>query len=470
MAPLDVRDQSRGLDPVLSRRRFLGAMVAGGGGLAFASLLAACSSPTPAAQQPAPTAAANAAAQPAQAAPGGFANAGTLKILMSSHFVPAYDTWFDQWAKDWGAKNKVEVQADHILSSDLAAKNAAEVAAGSGHDIYKFSRNGEPTLYHNQMIDVSDLTKQIGEAHGGWIPFGETLGLYEGSWHAVPEYFIDFPALYRKDLFDANGLAPVDTWDDLMKSGALLKGKGNPIGIAINQKSNDANNTWTGVLWSHGGSVVAQDGKTVALDSPATRDMLTYAIELYNKTMTNEVLSWDDTGNNLLLASGRGSWIQNPISALRTIEKDTPDLAKNIYISNTPAGPKGRMTSVTANSWAIASWAGSVPAAKAFLLDYYQVLPDAIKASQGYNQPVLKDLRKKPMLVLGDEPKLNVLQDFDQVARSVGYPGPPSPAAAEVESNWIIPLMVARSVNDGDINGAVEWATQKVEAIYSKYS
>lgn len=473
MAPLDIRKQSTGLAPVLSRRRFLAAIGAGGGGAAIASLVAACSSaapaPAPAPAQPGPTAGTNAAAQPAQAAPAGFANAGTLKILMSSHFVPAYDTWFDQWAKDWGTKNKVEVQADHILSSDLAAKNAAEVAAASGHDIYKFSRNGEPTLYHAQMVDVSDVSKQIGEAHGGWIPFGETLGLYEGAWHAIPEYFIDFPALYRKDIFDANGLAPVDTWDDLMKVGTLLKSKGNPIGIAINQKSNDANNTWTGVLWSHGGSVVAEDGKTVAINSQASRDMLNYAIELYNKTMTNEVLSWDDTGNNLLLASGRGSWIQNPISALRTIEHDSPDLAKNIYISNTPAGPKGRMTSVTGNSWGIATWAGSVPAAKAFLLDYYAILPEAVKASTGYNQPVLKDLRKKPMPILGEEQKLNVLQDFDQVAKAVGYPGPPTPAAAEVESNWIIPLMVARAVNDKDVNAAVEWATQKIDAIFAKY-
>jgi multiple sugar transport system substrate-binding protein len=471
MAPLDVRKQSTGVAPVFNRRRFLAAIAAGGGGLAIASLVAACSSAAPAGapQQPAPTAGGNPAAQPAQVAPGGFANAGTLKILMSSHFVPAFDTWFDQWAKDWGTKNKVEVQADHILSSDLAAKNAAEVAAGSGHDLYKFSRNGEPTLYHNQMIDVGDLTKQVSEAHGGWIPFGETLGLYEGTWHAIPEYFIDFPALYRKDIFDANGLTPVDTWDDLMKVGTLLKGKGNPIGIAINQKSNDANNTWTGVLWSHGGSVVAEDGKTVAINSQASRDMLNYAIELYNKTMTNEVLSWDDTGNNLLLASGRGSWIQNPISALRTIEHDTPDLAAKIFISNTPAGPKGRMTSVTGNSWGIANWAGSVPAAKAFLLDYYAVLPEAIKASTGYNQPVLKDLRKKPMPILGEEPKLTVLQDFDQVIHSVGYPGPPTPAAGEVESNWIIPLMVARAVNDKDVNAAVEWATQKIDAIYAKY-
>jgi hypothetical protein len=83
---------------------------------------------------------------------------------------------------------------------------------------------------------------------------------------------------------------------------------------------------------------------------------------------------------------------------------------------------------------------------------------------------VLKDFRKKPMLLLGEEPKLNVLQDFDQVAKSVGYPGPPTPPAGEVESNWIIPLMVGRAVQDGNIDGAVEWATQRVEAIYAKYS
>jgi multiple sugar transport system substrate-binding protein len=128
------------------------------------------------------------------------------------------------------------------------------------------------------------------------------------------------------------------------------------------------------------------------------------------------------------------------------------------------------MTSVGANSWAIAKYASDVSAAKAFLVEYYSVLPDAIKASQGYNQPVLKNFRKKPMAILGEEPKLNVLQDFDQVARSVGYPGPPTPAAGEVESNWIIPLMVGRAVQDGNIDGAVEWATQRVEAIYAKYT
>jgi multiple sugar transport system substrate-binding protein len=452
----------------LTRRRFLTSTALGGATLA---ILTACgqNAPAPAGVPTATPAPVGGAAAAPQTAPGGFAGGGTLKLLVRSHFVPAYDTWLDQWAADWGTRNKVEVQVDHILSGDLAAKMAAEVAAKAGHDVYGFTRNGEPTLYASQMVDVSDITKTISEAHGGWIPLAETLGLVAGVWHAVPEYFIDFPALYRKDLFDANGLAPVDTWDDLLKAGTLLKSKGNPIGIAINQKSNDASNSWTCCLWGYGASIVAADGKTITLNVPETKAMLNFALELYDKTMTNEVLSWDDTGNNLLLGSGRGSWIQNPISAYRTIQHDTPDLADKISISNAPAGPKGRFASVSTNAWGVATWADSVPAAKAFLTEYFTVLPEATKASQGYNQPVLKDFRKKPMPILGEEPKLAVLQDFDQVARTVGYPGPPTEAAGEVESNWIIPLMVGRAVQDRDVNAAVDWATQKCEAIYSKY-
>src|SRR6266536_944975 len=128
-----------------SRRQFLRVTVAGVAGVTKASLLAACGSSTPAAKptapaaakpteaaQPAAPAAAGAstaapaaaakpadAAKPAQAAPGGFGGGGSLKFLMRSHFIPAFDVWFDKWAADWGAKNKVEIQTDHILAGEL---------------------------------------------------------------------------------------------------------------------------------------------------------------------------------------------------------------------------------------------------------------------------------------------------------------------------------------------------------------
>src|SRR5690348_6896047 len=133
MSPLGSRDQSRGSPLVFTRRRLLLGIGAASGFAAFSSLLSACSGTPPQGATSAPPPASGATSQPAgaqagaatpaaaqQAAPGGFGSGTSIKILMSSHFVPAYDTWFDQWAADWGAKNKVDVQADHILSSDLA--------------------------------------------------------------------------------------------------------------------------------------------------------------------------------------------------------------------------------------------------------------------------------------------------------------------------------------------------------------
>jgi multiple sugar transport system substrate-binding protein len=477
-----------------SRRQFLRVSVLGLGSVTVASLLAACggagptavpgkpteSKPAEAAKPAAPAAApakpAEAAkpaadAKPAaQAAPGGFTGGGSLTLLMRAHFIPAFDVWFDKWAADWGAKNKVEIQVDHILAGELPAKWAAEVATGDGHDVMGFTQSGAINVFNKHLVDVSDVVKQAGDAHGGWVdPLAKNIGTFEGVWKGAPDYFIEFGANYRKDLFDENNLKPFDTWDDVLKGGTLLKEKGNPIGIAINQKSNDANNSWQGVMWGYGASYVKEDGKTVSINSPETREAVKYALELYKKSMTNEVLSWDDTGNNQMLASGRASWIQNPISSLRTIEKDNPELAKKIYISNAPAGPKGRFASVSVSTWGIMSWSKNVPAAKAMLTDYYAAYLDAVKASEGYNQPVLMNYRKKPMAIIGDDPKLQLLQDFDQAARVSGHPGPPTPAAAEVEQNWIIPLMIGQAVQTENVDTAVDWATAKIEAIYAKY-
>ena len=185
--------------------------------------------------------------------------------------------------------------------------------------------------------------------------------------------------------------------------------------------------------------------------------------------MTDEVLSWDDTGNNTGLLAGRLSWIQNPISALRTIEKEKPELAANIAIGLPPAGPQGRYASVGTSSFGVMSWSDSVPAAKAFIRDYFAVYPEAVRASEGYNQPVLKEFRKKPMPILGEDARLTELQDFEQVARNSGHPGPPTVAASEVESNWIIPLMMGRAVQ-GSVEESVSWATSRIEQIYRKHN
>src|ERR1051325_11485303 len=68
--------------------------------------------------------------------------AKTLTIVQWSHFVPEYDKWFDQFAKDWGSKNGVAVTVDHIPVANVAARAAAEASAQSGHDLFGWNGSG----------------------------------------------------------------------------------------------------------------------------------------------------------------------------------------------------------------------------------------------------------------------------------------------------------------------------------------
>ncbi|MFQ5973086.1 MAG: twin-arginine translocation signal domain-containing protein, partial [Alphaproteobacteria bacterium] len=65
--------------------------------------------------------------------------AGTLRVLVWSHFVPRFDNeWFDNFAQQWGTENDVDVTVDHISLAEIPARTAAEVSAGSGHDLIEW--------------------------------------------------------------------------------------------------------------------------------------------------------------------------------------------------------------------------------------------------------------------------------------------------------------------------------------------
>jgi hypothetical protein len=98
-------DTSGILHPVTRRRLLTGA----GAGLAVAGLTPGLSRPF----------VANA-----------FAQSKTLTIVQWSHFVPAFDTWFDKFAHDWGTKNGIQVTVDHIPEQNIPARAAGEGGAG----------------------------------------------------------------------------------------------------------------------------------------------------------------------------------------------------------------------------------------------------------------------------------------------------------------------------------------------------
>lgn len=426
----------------------------------------------------APTTAAAAAPTTAPAATKNLG--GELSILQWSHFVPAYDTWFDQWATDWGTKNKVNVTVDHINGLDLPARFAAESAAKSGHDIIEFNGLVQTYRYEKQLLDVTDLQNFGIEKYGQPTALSKGMALVNNVWRGVPSYNILVAPLVRDDLMQTIGNPPLKTWDDVRQAcGKLKTQSNNPLGMAISH-CNDSEHNWRAVMWTFGASEVQQDGKTLNVDTKEFRDFLDFAKALYQEANEPEVFAWDNVSDNRYLGSGQGSVIHDAISSLRSIQPppDKPDadaqkLYDSISIRSPLSGPAGQHIMADVNVYSIWQFAKNPDAAKAFLHDWLDIWLEAMKQSTGYNMPMFENLYQKPMPVIGTDPKYELLQDFkgDQVFHTFGYPGPPNAAAQEVQANFHLSDVIGIYVRGNtSLDATVKEATNRLKPIYDKYN
>ena len=218
-------------------------------------------------------------------------------------------------------------------------------------------------------------------------------------------------------------------------------------------------------MWSFDALTFDKDGK-VSFKRKEIVEWLRHAKEFYEQTMTEEVLGWDDSSNNRFIASGKGSMVDNPISAYRTAAKDNPDVFKNLAVVKTPLGPKGRFNGARTMSYGIYSFSKVQDLAKEFL--YAMDGPEFLKgfeASTGYNHPFLRAFLKKPMPVIGNEPKLQLLQDFQENVHFIGYPGPMTKTATSMYAKFIIPTMLAEVCKGKNPRQAMEEAEQKLRGV-----
>ena len=429
----------------VSRRRFLrttGAGVAGG------SLLAMLD----AKQAPAQT------------------KGATLRILQWSHFIPAYDNWFDnKYTKEWGDKRGVKVRVDHIPHLEIPARMAAEFAAGSGHDIIYNGSSILTRLYYKNLVDLTDIADAAAKKHGGYIPSAKPLVEVEGRWFGLPLFYILLPMLYRKDLFDANNLKAPDTWELARVAARTLKPKGHPTGIQLSQCA-DANLNWRSLFFSFGGQEADPSGENILIDSKELREALRFAKALFDEGMTPEVFSWDDASDNRFLASGVASWIHDAISAYRTTEDTNPDVFKNTVIALEPQGLNGKRVSVAApNVWMVWKFSKNQQLAKEFLADLIDADLEGMVQSRGYNMPYLNDRYKKPMPIIGSDPKMQILQDFPKIVAFYGYPGPSTTAIQEVVNTFVFPDIFTRVARGENIEAAVKWGVGEYRRIYAKH-
>lgn len=403
----------------------------------------------------------------------------TLKILQWSHFIPAYDRWFDGvYTREWGEKNNVSVTVDHMASTEVVARGAAEAAAGKGHDLFLFL--SPPAAYEAHVIDQREVIEAVEKKHGKMIQLAQrsTQNPRTGKYFAFSDSYVPDPGNYRIDLWEKVGLPKgPDTWDDLRIGGRRIREKfGSPVGIGLSQEI-DSNMALRAVLWSFGGAEQDERGR-VAINSKGTIEALKFVRALYKETMTPEVFTWDPSSNNRMILAGRASFVCNAISVTRTAERESPDMSKKIGLTRALAGPVRRIASEhVMNCYVIWKFAENPDSAGQFLVDLIDHFSDVFREGESYNFPSfpgsLPDLQQR----ISNDPKADppdkykVLGSVLDWATNVGFPGYATAAIDEVFNTFVIPTMFAKVAREESTpEEAVRVAEQEIRRIFDRWA
>lgn len=397
-----------------------------------------------------------------------------LKLLTFAHFVTASDDELQKQLEEFGKQAGVKVRIDKVAHLQLPAILASEVQGQKGHDLLGLSRFAMPNLYAKHLLKVDDLVDKVGKENGGWI--NQEVGKGgDGQYRGIPWFYVSFPVAVRTDLIASIGEELPDSWDDVHRIGKKLKAKGHPVGIQL-AHSEDSNHILRGILWSWGGKEVEKDGKTVAINSKEAIEAYKFVKALYQDTMEDEVLAWDDRNNNVCLNSGKCSMILNPISAYISARKDKallPGTENPIHLVINhilpPKGPVGRHMSAAPSYMGIWEFSPLKDLAKEFIAFHFQKAnyEKHLVASEGYNQSFMKNFAFHP--VYASNLKYYFHPYMASVSHAPGWPGSPTAAAEVVWDKFIIPdTMAACATGKMSPEDAVKDAEKEMKRIYQR--
>jgi len=402
----------------------------------------------------------------------------TLRIIQWSHFVPAYDEWFDGvYTKRWGQKHDTDVTVDHINLALLPARAEAVLAARSGHAI--FDQLSPQAGLEDDVINHRDIIEEVQHKVGkvGKVGYKSCYNPKTKKWHGFPENFVPDPVHYRTDLFHQVGVKAPNTWQDVLKAAPKLKAIGHPVGIGMSNEL-DSNMALIALLQCFGGFI--QDAHArVTINSKGTRDALKFMKSLFTQGMTNEVFAWTASSNNQGYLSGRLSLALNAISIVRLAEDQNPTLAKSTALAPIPKGPDRRLglehVMGVYTIWKFTS-KPQQKLAKRFIADLESTYASAFRASKYYNFPAF------PKAVYGYRKRLGADRHppkgkyviLDTIARkytaNVGFPGSSNAAVDEIFNTFLIPQMFAQ-VAQGKMTPAeaAKSAEHDMKAIFAKW-
>jgi hypothetical protein len=411
--------------------------------------------------------------------------AGRLTLGCWDHWVPGANDTLTKLCTEWGEKNKVDVHIDYITSQgdkDLLTASA-EAQARTGHDI--MSHRAWQIAVHRRVLEpLDEVVNSLIKEYGPTSTVSEYLAKLDGQWRGLPTTVGSQvkPCCSRVDLYkqycglDLTKVFPNSdtrdpklvatwTWDTYLKTAGDLHKAGYPVGLPMGQTSDAVD--WTGALFRSFGSVFVDEKDHITVNSDETRAAFEYMKKLMPLNPP-EVYAWDDAGNNRWLISGKGSSIMNPPSAWSVAKRDAPEVAKNCWTHDMPAGPKGRFVGQLPFFYGLWSFSSNKSAGKDLLLYISQKdsARQLVAASNGYDLPSFKTMHDFDTWKTV-EPPVGTVYNYpprgDEQTSITGYPARPD-IASQIYNQGLHTVMVAKVTQGKEpVDKVIKWAEQEIE-------
>jgi ABC-type glycerol-3-phosphate transport system substrate-binding protein len=285
-------------------------------------------------------------------------------------------------------------------------------------------------------------------------------------------------------VFEKNKVKLPGTFEEAKAAAAALtRPKDNFYGMGQSwNRTADGYGVMQDLMYSYGVGWATKDGKYQSIKTPKMQQVMKWATDIYKDGLQPaDTLTWTGSGNNEnfiaknIAQTSNGPSItfalENALAkATDAKERKTREeaLANHLALPH-PGGPDGR------RMWAIAMSFGIFKNAKdpdasmsliAHLLSPEETLR-VMRDSFGQFTPVLDKARTASKEYFNKNENYRTFGRAAEWFVATGWPGPVTPAAAEVQASNVLTDMPAKVIVDKwSVDQAIDWGDKKIKEIY----
>ena len=198
----------------------------------------------------------------------------------------AGDPWTSAQAKAgdaWSAATGAKITVDAIPYENLHDKQVLEMSNGTYDIMYVHPSWFGEYVSSGALLPIDDLladpnANPPGFSKDSYLPSVLAQGASGGKQYCLPDFVSSVVVAYRKDLFDAAGLAAPKTLDDVLDDATKLNGQNGISGITLPGKKTGAVADVLGsLLTAYGTWWYDKDGKS-AMDVDAATKAITFYV------------------------------------------------------------------------------------------------------------------------------------------------------------------------------------------------